>query len=132
MVFLFCVVTWMIFLVIMAIVLVIILVILIFLRKRVKIAIELIEEASIAVGHMMSTLFFPLVPFIWQFLIIVWFVLVAVFLASSGVAEYKIDLNEEGECKLIQSKLIVLILYTNSMAMISTKLSPSIFHFQAW
>ena len=115
----FCVVTWMIFLVIMAIVLVIILVILIFLRKRVKIAIELIEEASISVGHMMSTLFFPLVPFIWQFLIIVWFVLVAIFLASSGVPEYKIDLNGQDECKLILSKLIGSILYTNAMAIIS-------------
>ena len=93
--------------------------ILIFLRKRVKIAIELIEEASIAVGHMMSTLFFPLVPFVWQFLIIVWFVLVAVFLASSGVAEYKIDLNGERKCKLIPSKLIGSILYTDSMAIIS-------------
>ena len=115
----FCVVTWMIFLVIMAIVLVIILVILIFLRKRVKIAIELIEEASISVGHMMSTLFFPLVPFIWQFLIIVWFVLVAIFLASSGVAEYKIDLNGQEGCKLIHSKLIGSILHTIAMAIIS-------------
>ena len=119
MLLLFCEVTWMIFLVIMAIVLLIILVVLIFLRKRVKIAIELIEEASIAVGHMMSTLFFPLVPFIWQFLIIVWFVLVAIFLASSGVAEYKIDLNGQEDCKLILSKLIGSILYTNAMAIIS-------------
>ena len=115
---LFCVVTWMIFLVIMAIVLVIILVILIFLRKRVKIAIELIEEASIAVGHMMSTLFFPLVPFVWQFLIIVWFVVVAVFLASSGVAEYKVDLNGEQDCKLILSRLIASILYTHPKTMV--------------
>ena len=68
---------------------------------------------------MMSTLFFPLVPFVWQFLIIVWFVLVAVFLASSGVAEYKIDLNEEGGCKLILFKLIALILHTNSVAIMS-------------
>ena len=29
-----------------------------------EIAIELIEEASIAVGDMMSTLFFPIIPFI--------------------------------------------------------------------
>jgi choline transporter-like protein 2/4/5 len=36
---------------------------LIFFRTRIKIAIELIEEASIAVGDMMSTLFFPIIPF---------------------------------------------------------------------
>ena len=92
----------MILLIVMAIFLVIILIIVIFLRKRIKIAIELIEEGSIAVGHMMSTLFFPLVPFIWEFLIIVWFFCVAVFLASSGVPEYKIDLElDDGinECK---------------------------------
>jgi choline transporter-like protein 2/4/5 len=46
------------------ILLVIILVLLIFFRTRIKIAIELIEEASIAVGDMMSTLFFPIIPFV--------------------------------------------------------------------
>ena len=85
--------TWLILLIILAVVLLIILIIVIFLRKRIKIAIELIEEGSIAVGHMMSTLLFPLVPFLWQFLIVGWFLLVAVYLASSGVAEYKIDLE---------------------------------------
>ena len=95
----------MVFLILGAILLLIILIIVIFLRKRISIAIELIEEGSFAVGHMMSTLFFPIVPFIWQFLIIIWFVLVAVFLASSGVAEYKTDLQGGGiiyeQCKLL-------------------------------
>merc|ERR1711862_467112 len=45
---------------------------------------------------MMSTLFFPIVPFIWQFLIIIWFVIVAVFLASSGQPEYRTDLQGGG------------------------------------
>ena len=89
-------VTWMVFLILGAILLLIILIIVIFLRKRISIAIELIEEGSFAVGHMMSTLFFPIVPFIWQFLITIWFVLVAVFLASSGVAEYRTDLQGGG------------------------------------
>ena len=89
-------VTWMVFLILGAILLLIILVIVIFLRKRISIAIELIEEGSFAVGHMMSTLFFPIVPFIWQFLIIIWFVIVAVFLASSGQPEYRTDLQGGG------------------------------------
>ena len=88
----------MILLVVIAIVLFIILIIVVFLRKRIKIAIELIEEGSIAVGHMFSTLFFPLVPFIWELLIIVWFFVVAVYLASSGVAEYRVDLEGKDEC----------------------------------
>ena len=86
----------MIFLILGAIVLLIILIIVIFLRKRISIAIELIEEGSIAVGHMMSTLFFPIVPFVWQFLIIIWFVVVAVFLASSGESQYRVDLTNGG------------------------------------
>ena len=86
----------MIFLVLGAILLLIILIIVIFLRKRISIAIELIEEGSIAVGHMMSTLFFPIVPFIWQSLVIGWFLVVAIFLASSGEQQYRTDLQGNG------------------------------------
>ena len=68
----------------------IMLVILIFLRSRIKIAIELIEEASKAIGSNMMTLFFPIGPFIGQGLVIIWFCLVASFLASSGQAEFKV------------------------------------------
>merc|ERR550519_2977674 len=68
----------------------IMLVILIFLRSRIKIAIELIEEASKAIGSNMTTLFFPIGPFIGQGLVIIWFCLVASFLASSGQAEFKV------------------------------------------
>ena len=35
-------------------------------RNRVAIAIELIEEGSIACGQMITTLFFPPLPFIFQ------------------------------------------------------------------
>ena len=109
----------MIFLILGAIVLLIILIIVIFLRKRISIAIELIEEGSIAIGHMMSTLFFPIVPFVWQFLVIIWFVIVAVFLASSGVAEYRTDLEGGGiiyeKCKglhkLIYHYLFILLMF---------------------
>ena len=50
--------------------------------SRIKIAIELIEEASIAVGDMMSTLFFPIVPFILEVIFVGWFFTVAAFLSS--------------------------------------------------
>ncbi|TRY64316.1 hypothetical protein TCAL_04623 [Tigriopus californicus] len=74
--------TWLVLLIILAVVLLIVLIILIFLRKRIKLAIELIEEGSIAVGHMMSTLIFPVVPFFCDLVVIAWFVLLAAFLAS--------------------------------------------------
>jgi len=53
----------MILLVASAIVLLIIFILLLFFRTRIRIAIELIEEAAIAVSGMISTLFFPLIPF---------------------------------------------------------------------
>ena len=62
------------------------------------IAIELIEEASIAVGSMMSTLFFPIIPFILESIVIVWFIVVAMFLASSGEAEYRVHNLDECAC----------------------------------
>ena len=82
---------WLTFFIISVVALVIILLILIFLRNRfdkytdnlfmqtpskktpfsrLRIAIELIEEGSIAVGDIMSTLFFPVVPFLMQLVVI--------------------------------------------------------------
>jgi choline transporter-like protein 2/4/5 len=54
-----------------AIVLIIIFILLLFFRTRIRIAIELIEEAAIAVSGMMSTLFFPIIPFV---LVLVYFI----------------------------------------------------------
>ncbi|KAM7393746.1 hypothetical protein PAMP_020595 [Pampus punctatissimus] len=55
--------TWLAFMIILAIVEVIVILLLIFLRKRILIAIALIKEASRAVGHVMSALFYPLLTF---------------------------------------------------------------------
>lgn len=86
--------TWLVLLIILAVVLVIVLIILIFLRKRIKLAIELIEEGSIAVGHMMSTLLFPVVPFICDLVVIAWFVLLASFLASVGEQSFMLNTSD--------------------------------------
>uniref|UniRef100_A0A671UTG1 Choline transporter-like protein n=1 Tax=Sparus aurata TaxID=8175 RepID=A0A671UTG1_SPAAU len=56
--------TWIIFLVSLGVTEVSILLMLIFLRRRVRVAIALLREASKAIGHMMSTLFFPVVTFL--------------------------------------------------------------------
>ena len=81
---------WLVFAIIISVLTFIILIILIFLRSRISIAIELIEEASKAVGSNMATLFFPIIPFLSQGVVILWFCLVASFLASSGEAEFKV------------------------------------------
>ena len=83
--------TWMVFLIISGITLLIILLLLCFMFTRIKIAIELIEEGSIAVGHMMSTLFFPFIPFVMEVIFVAWFFTVAAFLSSwnEAVRTYK-------------------------------------------
>ena len=86
--------TWMVFLVGSGLMLLILLIILIFLRKKIKIAIELIEEGSHAVRGMTSTLFFPIIPLLLQILVVGWFMLVGVYLASSGEAQYRLELND--------------------------------------
>eukprot|EP00090_Calanus_glacialis_P041007 TRINITY_DN7188_c0_g1_i2.p1 TRINITY_DN7188_c0_g1~~TRINITY_DN7188_c0_g1_i2.p1 ORF type:complete len:720 (-),score=98.82 TRINITY_DN7188_c0_g1_i2:192-2351(-) len=82
--------TWLVLGIILASLTVIILLVLIFLFTRIQIAIELLEEASKAVGSMMSVLFFPMGPFLFQGLVILWFAIVASFLATSGNKEYKV------------------------------------------
>merc|ERR1719209_2498729 len=62
---------------------VIILLITIFLRSRLRIAIALISEASKAVGSIMSSVFFPIFPFLLQLVVVVWWGVVFIYLASS-------------------------------------------------
>ena len=76
--------TWLVVGIVLAVVSLVLTLVLIFLIKRIQIAIELIEEASKAVGEMPSILFFPVVPFLLQLLVVVWFMVVGMFLATSG------------------------------------------------
>ena len=68
----------------------IILLVLLFLCQRIIIAIHLIEEASKAIGTMMSTLVFPVLPFLLQTMVVLWWMVVASFLATSGNKEYRV------------------------------------------
>uniref|UniRef100_A0A8C6TVU1 Choline transporter-like protein n=1 Tax=Neogobius melanostomus TaxID=47308 RepID=A0A8C6TVU1_9GOBI len=71
--------TWLAFMIILAIVDVIIILLLIFLRKRICIAIALIREASKAIGHVMSALFFPLFTFFLLAVVIAYWAVTAVY-----------------------------------------------------
>ncbi|XP_047434278.1 choline transporter-like protein 2 isoform X2 [Mugil cephalus] len=82
--------TWLAFLIILAIVEIIIILLLIFLRKRIMIAIALIKEASRAVGHIMSSLFYPLLTFTLLALVIAYWAITAVFLSTSNEQVYKV------------------------------------------
>ena len=66
-------------------------------RNRVAIAIELIEEGSVACSQMLCTLFFPPVPFVLQSLVLVWGFGVGVFLLTASSREYRIAMEPEDD-----------------------------------
>lgn len=97
--------TWLAFLIIIAIVEGILLLLLIFLRKRILIAIALIQEASKAVSHMMSALVYPLITFVMLLICVAYWGATALYLATSGTPIYKVvALNSTNEaCKVINA-----------------------------
>ncbi|XP_041804651.1 choline transporter-like protein 5-A [Chelmon rostratus] len=88
--------TWIILMVSLGVTEASILLMLIFLRRRVQVAIALLREASKAIGHIMSTLFFPVITFLLLTVCIFYWVITAVYLASSGEAIYKVTSPDVG------------------------------------
>ncbi|KAI9562773.1 hypothetical protein GHT06_010227 [Daphnia sinensis] len=82
--------TWLAFLIILGISMTVIILMLIFLRNRIRIAIALIGHASKAVGSIMSTLIFPIFPWVFQVLVIGYFSAVALYAASIGKSTFKV------------------------------------------
>ncbi|XP_036861049.1 choline transporter-like protein 4 isoform X3 [Manis javanica] len=80
--------TWLAALIVLAVLEGILLLVLIFLRQRIRIAIALLKEASKAVGHMMSTMFYPLVTFVLLLICIAYWAMTALYLATSGQPQY--------------------------------------------
>lgn len=97
--------TWLAFLIIISIAEGILLLTLIFLRKRILIAIALIQEASKAVSHMMSSLVYPLITFVMLIICVAYWGATALYLATSGAPIYKVvALNSTNEaCKKINA-----------------------------
>lgn len=93
--------TWLVILVLASIVFVITLLTVIFLRKRITVAIALIKEGSKAVASNMSTLIFPVFPWLVQILVIVYAVYVMTLLSSIGTPEYKVNDYRSKEDKQI-------------------------------
>ncbi|GLH00594.1 CTL-like protein 1 [Gryllus bimaculatus] len=92
-------ISWLIFFIASCIVLGVVLLLIIFLRNRIRIATALITEASRAVGSIMSTLFFPLVPWILQMGVIAWTIAVWLYIFSSAMPVYRArGLAETGGC----------------------------------
>ncbi|XP_076321156.1 choline transporter-like protein 2 isoform X1 [Tachypleus tridentatus] len=81
--------TWLAIALISGIVLLILLLMVIALRTRIRIAISLIKESSRAISSMISSLFFPLIPYLLQFCLFIFWGAVAMSIASSGKAVYR-------------------------------------------
>ncbi|XP_008291833.1 choline transporter-like protein 5-A [Stegastes partitus] len=94
--------TWIIFLVTLGVIEASIFLVLIFLRRRVLMAITLLREASKAIGCIMSTLFFPVITFILLTICISYWAFIAVYLASSGEAIYKV-MSPDVKCPYVNS-----------------------------
>ncbi|XP_062372059.1 choline transporter-like protein 5-A isoform X2 [Sardina pilchardus] len=82
--------TWLVFLISLGVIEFLIVVTLIFLRKRVRIAIALLQEGSKAISYIMSSLFYPIVTFCLLAVCIAYWAVTAVFLASSAEPVYKV------------------------------------------
>ncbi|XP_056149859.1 choline transporter-like protein 5-A [Lampris incognitus] len=94
--------TWIIFLVSLGITEASVLLMLVFLRRRVRVAIALLREASKAIGYIMSALFYPIITFFLLAVCISYWAVTAVFLASSGEAVYKV-MSPEANCPYANS-----------------------------
>eukprot|EP00092_Neocalanus_flemingeri_P022536 GFUD01024438.1.p1 GENE.GFUD01024438.1~~GFUD01024438.1.p1 ORF type:complete len:770 (+),score=149.75 GFUD01024438.1:193-2502(+) len=90
--------TWMAFTIILGIIFLVIVLLFLFLRQRIMIAIALIEQGSKAVGQMFSSLFFPIIPFLLQLVVVGWFLVVALYLASWGEQEYRVAFKNDRDC----------------------------------
>ncbi|XP_066928594.1 choline transporter-like protein 4 isoform X2 [Clytia hemisphaerica] len=86
--------TWLVVGIISAVTLLVLFLIMLFLFHRVRIACALIAEASRAVCSMLSTLFFPILPWIFQLAWFTWFLVVLSFLMSNGTKQYQVSHND--------------------------------------
>ncbi|XP_012657085.1 choline transporter-like protein 5 [Otolemur garnettii] len=89
---------WFAFMIMLSILEAIVVILMIFLRKRIRVAIFLLQEGSKAIRYIPSTLFYPLLTFTLLSICISYWVVTAVFLATSGIPVYKV-IDPEGHCE---------------------------------
>ena len=66
------------------------------LRKRIQIAIKMIEHGSKAVSHMLCSLFFPVFPFVLHICVIGWFLATGMYMSSmSNDKKYSIFYDKD-------------------------------------
>lgn len=81
--------TWLVIACIASLVLLILLLVILVIIKRLRLAIQLICEASKAIADMFITVFFPVIPLLLEIGFFVYFAATAVYIASPGAALYR-------------------------------------------
>jgi len=87
--------TWFFILILSGSFLTLLLLVTVSMRNRVAIAIELIEEGSVACSQMLCTLFFPPLPFVLQGVVLIWGFVIGIFLLTSSSREYRVVMEED-------------------------------------
>lgn len=87
--------TWLAFTCILGVITCVIFLMLIALRQRIQIAIKLLEQSAKAVGQLCSTVFWPLFPFVFHVIVVIWFAFIALHLSSAGTKIYTINYDVE-------------------------------------
>ena len=94
--------TWMALAIVLGIIFVLLILIFLALRRRIIIAVKMIEQGSKAVGQMCSSLLFPIIPFIFHAVVALSAITVGMYLSSYGEKEYHVfyDYSGIGESSL--------------------------------
>ncbi|CAH0747568.1 unnamed protein product [Diatraea saccharalis] len=91
--------TWLGIMIVVSVVLLVLLLIVIFLRKRITIAIALIQEGSKAIIAIKTTVFFPIIPCVLQCAVIAYGIFVLMFIMSMGESAFRVvNLKNDTSC----------------------------------
>ena len=74
--------TWLSLTIILGVIFIILLCLFLALRQRITLAIKMIEHGSKAISHMLCSLTFPVLPFFLHGIVVLWFVLTGMYIAS--------------------------------------------------
>ena len=97
--------TWISFSIILGVIFIVLICLFLALRQRIAIAIKMIEHGSKAVSHMLCSLMFPVIPFILQCCVIVWFLVAGMYMSSIRVKKFTVYYDEDETGKRIVESL---------------------------
>jgi len=90
--------TWLAFSIITGIFTLVIILIFIALRKRIQLAIALLDQGAKAVGRNCGSIFWPTIPFVLHLIVFAWFALLAMHISSSGFQKYSVVNVDNKNC----------------------------------